>query len=328
MLRYNTKGGDARPVLHRCLPSGQADALKVVAKPQDKESFSGVWCPLVTPFRDGEVDHDALGAIALCLAQKGVQGFVAAGQTGEIESLSLRERLCIAETVIEATSGAVPVLVGIHDGDACATAREIAQFHLPVAGFVLSVPEQTRPGRNRLMDHFLSAADATEKPLVLSDRHSRGNNGLTPDILTRLFRTGRFPAVVLESKALENLSPLIEINGPRILCGGEDWFFVALQVGAHGGVLPMANVASCALCETYDLFVSGRLDEAWTKYRSLRGLSQRFAGATGISALKTAMVFDYPLTADVRAPLPSIEFGAQRRIRSELREFHDGNRAA
>lgn len=39
--------------------------------------FSGLWIALVTPFKDGAVDHPALAALTARLRAQGVAGFVA-----------------------------------------------------------------------------------------------------------------------------------------------------------------------------------------------------------------------------------------------------------
>ena len=61
--------------------------------------FSGLWIPLVTPFRDGAIAHPALAALTAKLAQQGVSGFVACGSTGEAAALDKSEqRACLLYT--------------------------------------------------------------------------------------------------------------------------------------------------------------------------------------------------------------------------------------
>lgn len=301
------------------------------SEPKSK-SFDGIWAPLVTPFKDGEIDHEALALLARFLMGKGIRGLLVAGTIGEIYSLSLRERLNAVRTVVTATDGMVPVLIGIREGDATANSREIAQFNLPIAGFVLPVPELdqsgTRSGMRRLINYCLAAADATDRPIVLCDRHSRTGQGLTPEIMAALHETGRFPAVVLDGRAGELLPDLAALNGPNILCGSEKWLFITLQLGGHGGMLPMANLIPELLVRTHDLFMAGQHDAAWNLYRSQRGLYKRFIGQTRISALKTALAIDHALSAEIRAPEPEVDLSETLRIRSELHALRSGNIAA
>lgn len=296
------------------------------------ESFDGIWAPLVTPFKDGEIDHEALALLAQFLTSKGIRGLLVAGTTGEIHSLSLRERLNAVRTVVTATDGLVPILIGIREGDVTANSREIAQFNLPIAGFVLPVPEFEqngfRNGGRRLINHCLAAADATDRPIILYDRHRRTGQGLTPEIMATLHQTGRFPAVVLDGRGVELLPEMVSMNGPNILSGSEKWLFITLQLGGHGGMLPMANLIPEMLVRTHDLFMAGQHDAAWNLYRSMRGLYKRFSGQTRISALKTVLAFDHVISAEVRAPEPEVHPSETLRIRSELHALRSGNIAA
>lgn len=292
----------------------------------------GIWVPLITPFQDGEVDHDALGLLARCLVLRGIDGLVVGGALGEIDSLSLRERVKMAWTVVVATQGEVPVLISIREADATATGREIAQFDVPVAGFLAPVPQMPgnfrRGDGERLLDHFHAAADATDLPIVLVDHHSRSGRGLTPEVMARLHGSGRFPAVVLEGHAAELLPEMAEMNGPKILCGSETWFFITLQTGGHGALMPLANLVPEVLTRTYDLFLAGLHDAAWKHYCSLRGLCDHFTGPARISALKTALAVDHAITPQVRPPEADVDLSARLRIRAELQAFRHGNLAA
>ena len=73
--------------------------------------FSGLWIPLVTPFRRGEVDHHALAALTRSLSSAGIQGLVVCGSTGESASLDDEEQLECLRTV--ATHTPLPVVMGV-----------------------------------------------------------------------------------------------------------------------------------------------------------------------------------------------------------------------
>ena len=74
-------------------------------------SFSGIWVPLVTPFRhDGSVDHPALRALTRHIAPR-VAGLVACGSTGEAHALDEDEQLAVLDTILQSAGGR-PVLMG------------------------------------------------------------------------------------------------------------------------------------------------------------------------------------------------------------------------
>jgi 4-hydroxy-tetrahydrodipicolinate synthase len=75
-------------------------------------SFTGVLCPIVTPFSDGEVDKEVLSSLTDFILGNGVDGLFPCGTTGEFASLAPTERQTVIETVCDA-AGAAPVIAGV-----------------------------------------------------------------------------------------------------------------------------------------------------------------------------------------------------------------------
>ena len=74
--------------------------------------FSGSYVALVTPFKDGKVDPERLGALVDFHIESGTNGLVPCGTTGESATLSHKEHELVIEFVIERAAGRVPVLAG------------------------------------------------------------------------------------------------------------------------------------------------------------------------------------------------------------------------
>jgi 4-hydroxy-tetrahydrodipicolinate synthase len=77
-----------------------------------KTMFEGLGVALVTPFRNGAVDLDALARLTSHLAESGVRSFYPCGCTGEATSLTREERGKVIRTVIEAAKGRAAVIAG------------------------------------------------------------------------------------------------------------------------------------------------------------------------------------------------------------------------
>ena len=71
--------------------------------------FEGVMTALITPFRDGAIDEEALRGLVERQIEAGVDGLVPCGSTGESATLSHDEHNRVVEITIEATAGRVPV---------------------------------------------------------------------------------------------------------------------------------------------------------------------------------------------------------------------------
>src|ERR1043165_5051298 len=74
--------------------------------------FSGTYTALVTPFRKGRVDEDALIQLVRWQISQGIDGLVPVGTTGESPTLNFKEHIRVIEVVVRAARGQVPVLAG------------------------------------------------------------------------------------------------------------------------------------------------------------------------------------------------------------------------
>lgn len=74
--------------------------------------FRGSFTAIITPFRDGAVDYDALGALIDAQIAAGTHGLIACGTTGESPSLDHHEHETIVEFCIKRVKGRIPVIAG------------------------------------------------------------------------------------------------------------------------------------------------------------------------------------------------------------------------
>src|SRR5512142_2208603 len=74
--------------------------------------FKGVITAIVTPFRNGEVDEEALRRLVDEQIRAGVDGFVPVGTTGESPTVSNEEHIRIVKVVVEEVRKRVPVIAG------------------------------------------------------------------------------------------------------------------------------------------------------------------------------------------------------------------------
>ena len=75
-------------------------------------AFTGSMPALVTPFKAGKVDEDALRALVEWHIENGSSGLVPVGTTGESPTLSHDEHKRVVEIVVEQAKGRVPVIAG------------------------------------------------------------------------------------------------------------------------------------------------------------------------------------------------------------------------
>ncbi len=83
----------------------------------------GSLVPLVTPFRQGQVDEARFIELIAWQIESGSHGIVVAGTTGEPEALSLEEREGLIALAVKTVRKRVPVLAGTGTNNFAETLR-------------------------------------------------------------------------------------------------------------------------------------------------------------------------------------------------------------
>ena len=79
-------------------------------------NFHGILVPIVTPFKqDLSLDVETLKQLTNTFIDKGVNGLVVCGTTGEYYALNEVERETVLRTVSEVAKGRISLIAGIND---------------------------------------------------------------------------------------------------------------------------------------------------------------------------------------------------------------------
>ncbi|NJC07609.1 4-hydroxy-tetrahydrodipicolinate synthase [Polymorphobacter fuscus] len=201
---------------------------------------------LVTPFRDGAVDFDALAAFIDWQVTEGSSGLVPCGTTGESPTLTHAEHYAVITRTVEVAAGRVPVIAGCGSND---TATAIAHMaHAEKAGAdaaLIVVPYYNKPSQAGLIAHFEALAAASTLPIIIYNIPGRSVADMTTETMAVL---AQLPSVIGVKDATGNLA---RVSAQREACGAD---FVQLSgnddmalgfnaMGGIGAISVTANVA-------------------------------------------------------------------------------------
>ena len=74
--------------------------------------YQGLYTAIITPFKNNEVDYDALKALVEAQIAAGVDGIVPVGTTGESPTLTHSEHMEVIRRTIEFAAGRCQVIAG------------------------------------------------------------------------------------------------------------------------------------------------------------------------------------------------------------------------
>ena len=160
--------------------------------------FRGSIPALVTPFRDGDVDEEALVGLVEWHVAEGSHGIVAVGTTGETPTLSHDEHERCVEVVVKTAAGRIPVIAGAGSNNTEESVRLMRLAARVGADAALVVmPYYNKPSQRGLYHHFRALHDAVHLPIIIYNIPGRsvvdiaGDDGRAREAAAHRRRQGR-----------------------------------------------------------------------------------------------------------------------------------------
>jgi 4-hydroxy-tetrahydrodipicolinate synthase len=222
-------------------------AINCTTQLREMAMITGVWVPLVTPFKDGAVDLASYRRLIEHYIGQGVAGLFPLGTTGEAPTLDDGEADAIVAETVEAVAGRVPIFVGIGGNATAKVIKTVKRLgRLEFSGIVSVCPYYNRPMQVGMREHFTAIAEATDREILIYNVPYRTSVNLTNETLLRLAELPNIVGVKDSSGSIAQSLDLLATRpaGFSVLTGDDALFFPLLCCGADGGVLASAHVAT------------------------------------------------------------------------------------
>src|SRR5262245_34659706 len=119
------------------------------------DRIQGIWLPLVTPFRDGELDEMSLRRMARHYLDQPIDGLILAATTGEGLTFEDDETVRLVNIVAAEVAGRVPIYLGVSGSHTRKVAQALEETAAsPIDGYLIACPYYTRPSQEGLYRHF------------------------------------------------------------------------------------------------------------------------------------------------------------------------------
>jgi 4-hydroxy-tetrahydrodipicolinate synthase len=234
--------------------------------------------PLVTPFRNGEVDYDAYARIISFHIASGSHGILVNGTSAEPATLSVAERNQLVDTAVRAAAKRVPV-VAATGSQSLAETKALTE-HAAKAGadaLLIVTPYYTRPPQRGLVQYYLELARLSELPWMIYHIPRRTAVTVTIDTLKEL--KDKSPTFVGMKHAVNDLDFVSECFDAlgldfKVFVGLEELSFPMMAVGACGIMNAAANVHPRALADLCEAVWNNNLPQGQALHHKLFGLNR------------------------------------------------------
>jgi 4-hydroxy-tetrahydrodipicolinate synthase len=217
-----------------------------------REMFSGTFTALVTPFRNGEVDVEALQGLVEFQIRQGVDGLVPCGTTGETPALTEEEDRLVVETVVRVANGRVPVVAGTGSNSTDMAIKYTKMAEKAGADGSLQVaPYYNKPTQEGLFRHFSAIAESTSLPLILYNIPSRTSITLSAETTARLAEIPNVVGIKDATLSVNMVSDVRRFCGEEfaILSGDDPMTLPVMSLGGNGVISVASNVAPAAVSD-------------------------------------------------------------------------------
>lgn len=284
--------------------------------------FRGSIPALVTPFRDGAVDDDALKSLVEWHIDEGSHGIVPVGTTGESPTLSHEEHEHVIDVVVRAVAGRLPVIAGAGSNSTAEAVRllQFAERAGADAGLVVT-PYYNKPTQRGLIEHYRTLSACCGLPVVIYNIPGRSVIDMNPDTMGEL---SKLPTIIGVKDATGDVA---RVSQQRAACGedfiqlsGED--ASALGFNAHGGtgcISVTANVAPRLCSEFQEASLAGDASRALELHDILMPLHTAIFIEPGLVGAKYGLSVLGKCSDEVRLPLTPALPATRARIDDAMR---------
>lgn len=287
-------------------------------------SLRGAMTALVTPFREqGELDTDALRALARWQVERGIHGLVPCGTTGEAATLDPDEHRQVIEIVVQAVEGRVPVVAGCGSNDTRRTVEAARRAARAGADALLVVtPYYNKPNASGMTAHYRAVAEATDRPVIVYNVPGRTAQNLGVELTLRLAEIPGVAAVKEASGDLDQIGAILAArpDGFAVLSGDDSLTLPILALGGDGVISVVSNEAPREMAALVSAALEGDFESARRVHFRLLPLMKANFAETNPVPVKSAMSLLGHCRPTPRSPLGPPERATVERIRAALEE--------
>ncbi len=268
--------------------------------------FSGAFTALVTPFRNGEVDVEALEGLVEFQIGQGIHGLVPCGTTGETPSMSEAEDRLVIGTVVRVANGRVPVIAGTGSNSTHMAIKYTRMAEEEGADGSLQVaPYYTKPTQEGLYRHFTAIAESTGLPIVLYNIPGRTSVNISAETTARLAEIPNIVGTKEATHSMDLASDIRRLCGEEfdILSGDDSLTLPLMSLGGRGVISVAGNVAPAVVSDMVSALLEGNFERGRELHYDLLPLCRALFVETNPIPVKTAASILGLCSDEMRLPM-------------------------
>ena len=274
-----------------------------------KKLFEGSGVAIVTPFKDGKINYDAMGNLIEWHIENKTDAIIVCGTTGESATMSDEERKTTIKFVVDKVNKRIPVIAGSGSNNT-AYSVELSKYCQEVGadGLLVVTPYYNKSTQDGLIKHFTTIAESVDLPIILYNVPGRTGVNIKPTTVEKLSKVKNIVAIKEASGDISQVAEISRLCGDDfvIYSGNDDQIVPILSLGGSGVISVLANVLPKETHDIVEKYLSGDVEEARKLQLSLNELVSSLFIEVNPIPVKAAMNLMGLEAGELRLPLVEI----------------------
>ena len=290
-----------------------------------EQKFVGTGVALITPFKNGDIDFDALEKIINYVIDGGVDYLVVLGSTGETATLNHEEARQVLDFSIKVNNKRLPIVAGNFTGNNTnELSRRISNYDFSGLDAILSSsPGYVKPSQEGIFRHYMEMEKVSPVPIIIYNVPGRTQSNITSDTTVRLAKaSSKFIGIKEATGDLIQTTRIVK-NKPEqffVTSGDDEVALPMISVGGQGGISVIGNALPSQFSGLVSAALNGNYEKARRINNHLYDLHKWLYIEGNPVGIKSAMMIMGFCTNEVRLPLHSMSTENLKQLEKVLNE--------
>jgi 4-hydroxy-tetrahydrodipicolinate synthase len=282
--------------------------------------FADLSVAMITPFRDGSVDYDALRRQVEFQADAGTKCLCPVGTTGESPTLTHDEHEKVISEVVQTAAGRLKVMAGTGSNSTAEAlrltrwaAKEGADAALVVA------PYYNKPTQEGFYQHYKQVAEAVQIPICVYNIPGRAAKNIEPETICRLAEVDNITMVKEATGQLDQASHILAATDLTVLSGDDSLTLPLMSIGGEGVISVVGNIIPQDMIQLVHAHKQSDIKQAIQWHHKLFPLCRDMLGlATNPIPIKIAMKMLGRDSGELRLPMTPLDSAGESKLQQTL----------
>ena len=288
--------------------------------------LKGIYTALITPFKENKkINYEKFIELIEEQINKGVDGLVILGTTGEASSLTNKEKNDLVDLAILVINKRVKLIVGCSSSNTLEASKFALKLSKKKIDYLLVLtPYYLKTNNEGVIKHFNEIANKSKVPIIMYHVPSRTGQYIDKCVIKELSKHKNIIGIKEASGDLSYIDSIKEyLNDDFILLSGNDELLIeTLKKGGSGIISVLSNVYPEVSIKTYNLCLNNKYKEASEYYQKYIDFIKLLFIEPNPIPIKEVMNYLNKEVGDYRLPLTNMSNINKSILINELEEIN------